>query len=186
MRCFIAVDIDQPELRTKLQKLQRELGSLRCDLKLVEPENIHVTLRFLGEVPRSLVEEVTEALGRLKAEPFHLLLKGLGAFPSLSRPRVVWVGVSEGMDKLSELHHRVEELLRPLGFKPEREAFTPHITLARVKGARGLRDLVDFISKHREDEVGLMMVEEVKLKRSVLTPSGPIYSDIFTKKLSSE
>ena len=183
VRCFLAVDVDAPELRERLVNVQRDLEALGCDLKLVEPENIHVTLRFLGEVPRSLVDEVARALDKLSAEPFNLALKGLGAFPSPSRPRVVWVGVSEGAAELSELHRQVESLLRPLGFRPEREEFTPHITLARVKGARNLQGLARFIAERSGLEVGSMRVEEVKLKRSTLTPSGPIYSDIHVKKL---
>lgn len=181
----MAIDIDRPELRSRLQELQEGLDSLGCDLKLVEPENIHITLRFLGEVPRSLAEEVAKALGKLRAEPFNVLLKGLGVFPSPSRPRVIWVGIAEGAAELRLLHRQVEELLRPIGFGPEREAFTPHITLARVKGVRGLPRLADFINKYSEVEVGLMKVEEIKLKRSVLTPSGPIYSDLFVKRLGS-
>lgn len=179
----MAVDVDRPELRSRLLELQEGLRSLGCDLKLVEPENIHVTLRFLGEVSRGLVEEAAKALSKLRAEPFNMLLRGLGAFPSPSRPRVVWVGVAEGAAELSALHRQVEELLRPIGFGPEREEFVPHITLARVRGARGLQRLASFVRENSEVEVGLMRVEEVKLKRSVLTPSGPVYSDIFVKKL---
>lgn len=183
VRCFIAVDIDRPELRARLREVQEGLASLGCDLKLVEPENIHITLRFLGEVPRGVVEGVAKALSGLRAQPFNLSLRGLGAFPSASRPRVIWVGVAEGAIELSELHHQVEELIRPVGFRPEREDFIPHVTIARVKSGRGLHRLADFVSRNSNFEVGSMMVEEVKLKRSVLTPGGPIYSDIFVKRL---
>lgn len=185
MRCFIAVDIDQPELRARLREIQVGLDSLGCGLKLVEPENIHVTLRFLGEIPSSLASEVAKTLDKVRANPFTLTLRGLGAFPSPSRPRVVWVGVGEGSAELSSLHRQVESLIKPLGFQPEREPFTPHITLARVKVPRNLSSLARFIAERSDVEVGSMRVEEVKLKRSTLTPSGPIYSDVYVKKLTS-
>jgi len=184
VRCFIAVDVDRPELRARLQEVQADLDRLGCGLKLVEPENIHVTLRFLGEVHSSLVSDVAKALDKIEAEPFTLTLRGLGAFPSPSRPRVVWVGLREGLAELSSLHRQVEALIKPLGFKPEREAFTPHITLARVKVPRNLSSLAKFIAEHSDLEVGSMRVEEVKLKRSTLTPRGPIYSDIYVKRLA--
>jgi 2'-5' RNA ligase len=183
VRCFIAVDIDSPELKAKLVDLERELEGLGCSLKLVEPENIHVTLRFLGEIPEGLVSDVARALDGLSAKPFKLTLKGLGAFPSALKPRVVWVGVSEGAAELAELHSQVESLIRPLGFRPEREPFVSHVTLARVKSSRGLQGLSRLIAERRLVELGSMQVEAVKLKRSTLTPRGPVYSDIYVKKL---
>ncbi len=183
IRCFIAVDVDDPSLLSKLCDVQDAINKLGCNVKLVEKENIHVTLRFLGEIPQSLVDEVAKALGKLSGKPFDMRLKGLGAFPSPGRPRVVWVGVADGSQQLIDLYRQVEFSLRPLGFRPEREAFTPHITLARFKSPRALNSLTKLLAEMADADFGLQHVESVKLKRSILTPKGSIYSDLYVKQL---
>ena len=183
VRCFIAVDVDDPPILSGLLSVQEEMARLGCDVKLVERENIHLTLRFLGEIPPGLVEEVKKALDKLSGEAFDMRLQGLGAFPTPARPRVVWVGVAEGAEQLKALHAQLNTLLKPLGFPPEKEAFVPHITLARVKSSRNLSSLAGLIRSLADRDFGVQRVEQVKLKRSVLTPKGPVYSDLHVKEL---
>lgn len=183
VRCFMAVDVDEPKLIERMERLQEDLRRLGPGLKLVGRDAMHVTLRFLGEIPQKLVDEVAKALDKLENPSFNINLKGLGAFPSLKRPRVIWIGVAEGSEQLIELHRKVEYLLKPLGFKPEGEPFSPHITIARVKRPIVSGSLTKFLSLMVDVDVGVQHVDSVKLKRSVLTPRGPIYSDIFVKKL---
>lgn len=177
------MDVDSPTILDALTAVQGEIVRRGCDVKLVERENIHLTLRFLGELPQGLVEEVRRALDKLSGQPFTMRLRGLGAFPNLTRPRVVWVGVAEGFDELKSLRSQIDELLRPLRIPPEKEEFTPHVTLARVKSPRNVAGLVDLIRSLSERDFGSQEVRAVKLKRSVLTPRGPIYSDIYVREL---
>ena len=178
MRLFLAVDLPA-ELRSRLEGLQRELRSLLPQARWVRPEGIHLTLKFLGEVAPERVEElcrcVAEALPRLA--PWEVEARGLGAFPSLQRPRVVWVGVEDPSGRLFELQRRLERGLVPLGFPLER-GFVPHLTLARVKGsARALPP--------RADGFGRLRVEEVVLFRSELRPEGARYSRLRAFPLRS-
>jgi len=181
LRVFIAVDLDDPALVSRVERLIDAITSTGVPMKPVEPENLHITLRFIGEIPEGLVEEIKrEVIERLSFEEFDLELRGLGAFPGPYRPRVVWVGVGEGADRLRAIHDVVEEGLRRLGIPPERGAkeFVPHLTLARVKGSRNLAALTKIILEYQDYVVGRMRVRAVRLKKSTLTRRGPIYETL--------
>ncbi len=177
-RAFIAVDIDE-EVRGKLVALQRQLEATRADLKLVEPENIHVTMKFLGEVPESKVPEIAEALrsGLDGTKSFDITVNGMGVFPSLKYIRVVWAGVEDGRDELVEIQKKIDSGLQPLGFRRERD-FVPHLTLARVRTARFKDQLAAFVDKNADLEFGASRARAVELKQSTLTQKGPIYSNL--------
>lgn len=179
MRTFIAVDIDKPELVNKLKELEMELEATRVRIKLVEPENFHVTLRFLGEIPDSTVSDIRSGvLPKLKFKPFTLRLSGVGAFPSPNSARVIWVGIVQGFDELKSIRDQLDRLLKDIGIKYENdEEFTPHITIARLK-YRPSPEIIKFIMEHSSYEVGEMIVNAVRLKKSTLTPKGPIYETI--------
>ncbi|ADL19530.1 2'-5' RNA ligase [Acidilobus saccharovorans 345-15] len=179
MRAFIAVDIDRPELVSKLKELEQELESTRVRMKLVEPENFHITLRFLGEIPDSAVSDIRSGvLPKLRFKPFTLKLSGVGAFPSPNLARVIWVGIVQGFDELKSIRDQLDKLLKDTGIKYESgEEFTPHITIARLK-ERSNPEVAKFVLEHSSYEVGEMVVNAVRLKKSILTPRGPIYETI--------
>lgn len=182
VRAFIAVDIESEETIKNIISLQRELEKFG-KFKIVSPENLHITLKFLGEIDPSKVDLVSEILGRLEAEGFTIELKGVGCFPSPSRPNVVWIGVTEGYEQLMHIWKFVEDNLSRHGFQRERRGFKPHLTVARVKfiiNRQGFRRLVE---THRNLKLGKEKVRTVKLKKSTLTPTGPIYSDLYVKTL---
>ncbi|MCY0867774.1 MAG: RNA 2',3'-cyclic phosphodiesterase [Desulfurococcus sp.] len=183
IRCFIAVEVKDEGVLRSLISIRDKLTATGADLKPVEDENIHLTLRFIGEVPRSIVEEVCRAISAISFKPFRIHVAGIGVFPSIQRPRVIWAGIREGSRELVELYEAVERKLGEIGFKPEREEFVPHITLARVKGYRGIERLVKTLSDLAETDFGYTTVDEVVVKKSTLTPRGPIYSNICVKKL---
>mgnify|MGYP001770648643 CR=1 FL=1 len=178
MRVFIAVDVDDPGMVARLRELEEELASLRVQMKLVEPENFHVTIRFIGEVSDYVVSEIRgKVLPAIKFRPFRLRLAGVGAFPSPSNARVVWVGITEGFDELRQIRDQVDRGLKDIGLRLEEEEFTPHITLARLK-ERGSPAIVKFLMDRANYEVGEMEVRSVRLKKSTLTPRGPIYETL--------
>ncbi len=173
IRCFVAVDIPQ-EMREQIGLLE---GSIATEgLRLVRPELVHVTLKFLGDVPVAKVERVKEALATIKLAPFTARVAGMGAFPGRS-VRVVWLGL-EG--DFSPLYSKVEAALKPLGFPPEERGFTPHVTIGRVgrPDARTSRELLAKISSQSTVDLGSFTVREFYLKKSTLTPGGPIYEDL--------
>lgn len=178
IRSFIAVDLEDEGVRRRLISAQRLLSRTGADLKLVEGENLHVTIRFLGEVPRGLLDRIVEELSEVKFRPFRAELRGVGVFPRLSRPRVIWAGFKGGEDELIALFKEIEPRLRGLGIRPERNPFHPHVTLARVRSGRKREELIRQVMDLADEEFGEIVVTRFKLKRSTLTPRGPIYSTL--------
>ncbi|HDI52934.1 MAG TPA: RNA 2',3'-cyclic phosphodiesterase [Candidatus Bathyarchaeota archaeon] len=178
MRCFIAVDVEDAQLLDAIAEAQRKLQSTGADLKLVERENLHITLRFLGEISPSLAEAVGELIRESSFKPFRVGFRGVGAFPNTHRPRVIWIGVSEGAEELKRLHARIEKGLLSLGFRGEDRSFTPHLTIARVRSGRNRDRLAMALESLLDIEFGSLTVSHVRLKRSTLTPRGPIYTTL--------
>ncbi len=177
-RVFIGIDIDEA-VRHKLVAAQEQLQATGAQLKLVEPPNIHVTMKFLGEVPEDKIGAVAEALRRAAAGrgQFDIGVKGIGVFPNLRYIRVVWAGVAEGRDEVIGLQQGIDRELGPLGFRPERD-FVPHLTIARVKTAKQKERLAAFIKEMAGTEFGTTRAQAVELKQSTLTQKGPIYSTL--------
>ncbi|MEM0359527.1 MAG: RNA 2',3'-cyclic phosphodiesterase [Candidatus Hadarchaeales archaeon] len=178
MRTFLALEINE-EVRERLVKFQRKLLQGWASLKLVEPENLHLTLKFLGEVEEGRLGEIEEAVrkGCAGSSPFIMEVKGTGVFPNPHYVRVVWAGVGEGWEKVSSLQRNVDRELGRLGFPRETE-FVPHLTLARVKSVRDRERFLKVVEEGRGEEFGKTEVREVHLKKSLLTPKGPIYEDL--------
>lgn len=184
IRAFVAVDMDEASVVSRLVEAQRTLRNLGADLKLVEPENIHATVRFLGEVPAATIELVKEQMNEVKFSPFEMEFAGLGAFPNLRKINVVWVGMRKGGEEISRIFEQLEPRFRKIGFEPDRKGFSPHVTIARVKTGRMREELAKFVEEMRDTPFGVIHVEELRLKRSVLMPKGPAYSTIHTIRAS--
>ncbi len=175
-RAFISVDL--PELDA-LRALGEELRRTGAALKIVDLGQVHLTLKFLGDTEEALVPRIVEAMRATVAgnRPFAVRLVGTGAFPNLRRMNVVWVGM-EGAEPLVEIARRLEAGMEPLGYPREGRDFSAHVTVARVKGPRGLDDLRRVLGAHARDPFGEVLVDRVRLKKSVLTPQGPVYSTV--------
>jgi len=182
IRCFISVDVEDSGLLQVIQNLQKKVEETQNIVKTVEVENMHLTLRFLGELPQPAVKRIMDGLKSLNFKPFKIEFKGLGVFPNIGYVRVVWVGVGEGVDKLEELHGKVNGILKKLGFGGEE--FSPHLTIARVKAVKNKPGLVRLLDEYRDTSFGYMDVSSVRLKRSTLTSKGPIYNTIMEVKAS--
>ncbi|MFQ6053577.1 MAG: RNA 2',3'-cyclic phosphodiesterase [Candidatus Bathyarchaeia archaeon] len=178
VRVFISVDVEDGDLLDALEGAQRRLERTGADLKCVERQNIHATLKFLGDVREGLVGELKRIVSGMMFNAFRVELRGLGAFPNLRRPRVVWVGITDGVEELSDISRRLESEFEGLGFRREGRRFSPHITLARVRSGRNRDRLVDEVMASADEVFGEFQVEHVRLKKSVLTPRGPIYSTL--------
>jgi 2'-5' RNA ligase len=180
VRCFVAVDLPD-SMRDEIAKVQREIDL--PGVRLVKPGLIHITLKFLGDVPPSKVDRVAEALKGVKLPAFAAKVGGIGAFPGRSI-RVVWIG-AEG--EFEGLFRAIEAALTPLGFEREGRKFTSHATIARVgrpsPETTGL--LASKLEPFREIDLGEFRATEFLLKKSTLTPGGPIYEDIAAFPLSS-
>jgi 2'-5' RNA ligase len=177
-RAFVAIEIDEAT-RQKLVSVQERLRATGAQLKLVEPPNIHITMKFLGEVPDDRIAPISEALERAAAgtKQFDVRVRGIGVFPNLNYIRVVWAGVSDGRDEVTALQQKIERELRPLGFRPEMD-FVPHLTIARVKTAKAKERLAAFVGEMSDTEFGISRAQAVELKQSTLTQKGPVYSTL--------
>jgi len=182
VRIFIAIDLEDPLLLSRIVRMRDAVVATGVPMKPVETENLHITLRFIGEVPLGTVDAVKDVLSTLSFDEFRIVLHGLGAFPSPARPRVVWVGVSEGWEELRRIRDTIEKGLRSIGIPGERQDFHPHITLARIKGSRGISKLVRLLEEYSDYDFGETVVRSVRLKKSTLTRRGPIYETLMEVK----
>ena len=178
IRSFIAFDIDSESLLRKFSEAQGILANIGASLKLVQPRNIHVTMRFLGDISVSMIDSIHEEMNKVSFTPFDVEIKGLGAFPSLKYTRVVWAGIRKGTDELTNISSQLEPRLQKLGFRPDPKGFSPHLTIARVKTGRNKAELARCIGELVNHEFGVVRANCLKLKKSVLTPKGPIYSTL--------
>jgi 2'-5' RNA ligase len=183
IRAFIAVDMPE-SIRSKIKNLQE--GVDINGLKFVDPAIIHLTLKFLGDTPQKKIDDVCRVLEAIETSRFEVTVACMGAFPNLKNPRIIWIGLSQD-SKLERIAENIEDRLSKLGFEREKRKFTSHLTIARVKraGKNERRLIKDFVRENANIDLGKILIDRLKLKRSVLTPQGPIYSDIHIKKLSS-
>jgi len=180
-RGFIAIDIP---INKKFLEMENEIKNTAADLKLVEPENIHVTLKFLGDTDEENIDKIGEIIKNSVKDinSFNIKLKGSGVFPNKSYIKVIWIGL-ENAEKIGEIAKKIDEQLKNLGFQVEKRGFSAHLTIARVKSSRNKEKLLQIIEKYKDVEFATINVSSVKLKKSDLTPKGPIYTTLKELKL---
>lgn len=182
VRTFIAVDLDEERLKSELMDFQDKLLSIGADVKLVAPSNIHVTLRFLGEVEEDVVQKVIDLLKEVTFRPFDSELRGVGVFPSISHMNVIWVAMKKGEEELNRIVETIEPGLQRIGIPKDRKGFSPHITVARVRTSRNKQQTAKLLEDLSGKDFGSMRVEQIRVKKSILTPGGPVYSTLFEAK----
>jgi 2'-5' RNA ligase len=177
LRLFVAVLITD-DLKRRAAEVQDDLRRAAVGVKWVEPANFHITMKFLGGVDESRVDVISGALESVVGgvEPFDVSLAGAGAFPNLSRPQVVWIGVKDGTQHLRPLAEAIEAVLEPEGFPREDRKFKAHITIGRVRDSRKCGALPDVLRVHEGDEFGSFSVDRIALMKSELRKEGPIYT----------
>jgi len=176
MRAFVALEVPDGVVDSLVQA-QKELAATRADIKLVERDNLHLNLKFLGELREAEVSEAKSRLSRISLRGADVTVRGVGAFPTSNRPRVVWAGISpEDEPLVIPIARGVISALEGIGERDDRP-FRPHITLARVRSGRNVHELTEILGRMAGMEFGKVSLREIKLKSSTLTPSGPIYRD---------
>jgi RNA 2',3'-cyclic 3'-phosphodiesterase len=178
IRSFLAFDIENNTVLNRLTATQKRLVQTGADMKLVESQNIHITMRFLGNIKSATAEKVLEEMKQIQFVPFNVQIKGVGAFPNPNYARVVWVGITKGTDQLKDLFDQLEPRLRGLGFTPDLKGFSPHLTIARVRSGKNKQQLSKFITENTNHEFGAVKARCLRLKKSDLTPRGPVYSTL--------
>ena len=184
VRSFVAIPIPA-EIRRGLAEVEKDLMPARAGVKWVPEENFHITLKFLGYVEPERLEAVARGVEAAiqGAKTFEVELAKVGAFPKISRPSVVWVGMTKGAQEMISLADRVDAEMAKIGFERETRPFSPHITLGRVKLPENLDKLSELIERHQNREVGSFGVEQVTIMKSDLRITGPIYTAISNFQL---
>ena len=186
IRTFVAIDIPSPA-RKVIAAVQRRFLPLDLKASWVRPENIHLTLKFLGNINPDRVPEVADALASAasSSQPFTLSLGEPGLFPEKGTPRVLWVGLADGESRLEKLHKEVDAALHGIGFEYEARPFSPHLTIARIKSLKNVRALKEEVTAENNIEKVSFEVTQIVLIKSQLSPAGSQYTVLEELPLGS-
>lgn len=179
VRAFLAIEIDEILIQ-KIEDVQKEFKKTKANVKYVEIENIHFTLKFFGNIDNKMINNISIATQNVLKEcnPLNIAIEGAGCFPNEDYIKVIWVGIKEN-PVLIDLQSRLDEEFKKLGFKKEKN-YSPHLTIGRMKSPKNKKEVKDKIATFKDIEIGQMRIKKIALKKSELTPNGPIYSDIKT------
>jgi len=177
MRVFVSIDISNNEIINSIKNFQ---NLIKVDAKAIEIQNLHFTLQFLGEISERETQLIIQELHKIEFSKFEICLKGIGVFPNIEAPKIIWIGIDEhSSNKMINLSKKVEKSLEPLGFMSNKP-FKPHITVFRIK--KKIRDITKEMKIYKNINFGIQEVSNFKLKKSELTTNGPIYSDLMEFK----
>ena len=178
MRSFIAIEL--PDIvKAALLSLQQELKTSGADVRWVRPEGVHLTLKFLGNIEDKIVDRVVEKLKGTcrKFQPFNCEIRGVGVFPGIRSPRVLWVGI-DAHETLASIQQEIDTGMSSLGFERENRKFTPHLTLGRFRSSEGKMALMDRMEAYKDRRIGLIDINHISFMRSDLGPAGAKYTRI--------
>ncbi len=180
-RGFIAIDI---KVSKKIEEIINKLEKSGANLKIVKPEKMHITLKFLGDTDEKHIDKIKEIIEKSveNVDPFEIELKSTGAFPNENYIKVLWIGI-EKSQLIAEIAKKIDAKLSKIGFKKEKRKFSPHITIARIKSGRNKDEILQILNKFKDETLLKMKVEKIKLKKSELTPKGPIYTTLKEIKI---
>ena len=182
IRAFLAIDLDD-DLKPKINKIIREFKQIDANIKYVELQNLHFTLKFFGDIDTEGIDLISEKVEKVIKDfgPFDIKIKGCGAFPNKNRIKVIWVGLDE--DKiLKDLHDKLDKEFNSIGFDLDKK-FSSHLTIGRMRSAKGKDKVKETLEKYENMDIGSMEVTGIVLKKSTLTPNGPIYEDLIEFRL---
>jgi len=184
MRLFIAVELTDEVIKNMVEMIN-ELKETGAAVKWVEASNLHVTMKFLGWVEDRKIDNVIELASKAAAGTggFKIKLEGTGTFPPGKSPRVLWVGITEGGDKLGKIAVSLEENLSRAGYRSEEREFSSHVTIGRIKNNEGVDKLKEKIGRYKDTGFGEAWIDSIAIMKSTLTPRGPVYEKIKEVKL---
>ena len=181
MRCFISITLPE-EIKRGMTAIQGRLRASGADVSWTRPEGMHLTLKFLGEVEEKILPEMEAALNAAVRgrSSFFLKVSGIGTFPDIRRPRVIWIALKEHGNNLIRLQRGVEEKFNEIGFPQEDRDFTPHITLGRIRSQKNVEKLLSLIEKEKDVELNGFDASCVHLMQSQLKPTGAVYTELYS------
>lgn len=186
MRCFIAIDMSE-DIKRSIASVIEKADHKSKGIRWVSLENIHLTLKFLGEVSEKMISDIEKKLSAIcgAQKIFDMKIYGIGAFPNFKYPNILWVGIDVSTE-LKDLFEAIEESLSELGFEKENKKFSPHLTIARIKDKKGTDLTLKALSPFKDTFFGNINVKEVLLLKSILRSTGAEYSKISTLMLANK
>lgn len=177
IRAFLAIDLKE-EFKPQIKEIIEDFKTLNTDIKFVEVENLHFTLKFFGDVDENKINQISEIVSNTLEgfDPFNLKIQGCGAFPNLNHIKVIWLGTEENTI-LNSLHDDLDDEFSKIGFKKDFR-FSNHLTIGRMKSAKNKNQVKEKLNDYKTVEIGEMSIGRISLKKSTLTPDGPIYEDV--------
>lgn len=177
LRAFLAIDVDE-DLKAKMYRIIKEFRQIDANIKYVDLENLHLTLKFFGDIDTEGIDLLSSKIAGVVSnfDNFTVKIKGCGAFPNTKRIKVIWIGIDED-EIIKKLHDELDNEFVKLGFDKDKK-FSSHLTIGRMRNAKGKEKVKSTIEELREVEIGEMTVDKIILKKSTLTPQGPIYEDL--------
>ncbi len=184
IRTFIAIELPEEIIYT-ISKVQEEIKSYGLKIRWVRPENIHLTLKFLGDIQEADTEKVARAVSESVTgyHPISIAVKGIGVFPGIKRPRVIWLGISKQLDLLTGLQKTLDEKLEAIGFPKEKRPFRGHLTLGRIKDKIDPKRLNDVLKEFNKFESEHFFADRIILYKSELKPKGAVYTKLANQLL---
>lgn len=178
VRCFISIELDE-YIKRKISELIDFLRKYEADIKWVEPENLHLTLKFLGNTQLEKIQIIKEVLTNIskKIFPFYIKIQGIGFFPNKKYPRVLWVGL-ENKEKIIDIQKKIEADMSKIGYKKEEREFDPHITIGRTRSFTKISNLLECLDDYKKYDFGTLFVDRINIMKSDLTSKGPIYTKL--------
>jgi 2'-5' RNA ligase len=180
-RGFIAVEVPVTD---QIKNFQHDINQTEANVKLVEPENIHITLKFLGDIPVNQIDMIESIMhdAVFSVKKHKITLESTGVFPNENFIKVIWIGI-KGTDQLSMIADVLNQKCTKIGVKKDKRGFSAHLTIGRMKSARGKEQIVDILRSYEDTLFAEIPVDSIHLKKSTLTPDGPIYETLSTISL---
>lgn len=177
IRAFLAIDLDD-DLKPKINRIIKEFKQIDTRIKYVELANLHLTLKFFGDIDTNGLKLLEDAIAKVVSEfePFNIKIRGCGAFPNSNHIKVIWVGIDND-EIIKDLHDKLDKEFARLGIDKDKK-FSTHLTIGRMKSAKNKNMVKSTIEEFEDVEIGEMEVAQISLKKSTLTPAGPIYEDL--------
>ncbi len=184
IRTFVAIEIGE-ETRDKLSVFLTQIKKTNADVKWVAPENIHLTLKFIGNIEENVLPALNKIINDVvsHAKPFNIVVENIGAFPTLKRPRVIFVCVQDKGNSLLKIQEKLDRGVEELGIMRDSRKFVGHITLGRIRSRKNMPELISALNSGTEHCFGKEMVNCISLMQSKLTPGGPVYTRLENFKI---
>jgi len=187
IRTFVAIEIPV-DIRDQIANLQFDLKGLGGRITWVKPENMHLTLKFLGDTDENLIENISDKLAQVVVShnQFEIKVRGIGAFPNFKKPKVFWIGTEDEKSALVELANKIDKQVSQFGYEREKRRFSAHLTIGRVRDHKGIEPVIEKLKKAENFYPGKFEVKALLFIKSELTRQGPIYTVLKKTKLNKE